>query len=227
LKKKYRFDIKLMMADCEANYARICRIMPSVLLKGVTGNSANNSEISAVSAHIIDKAHDNISVDIDLATNKPAKLSLSIAERCRFTTMVNLQVLIDSFVDIDGEPGCVNMSIRLYHDVNMAEVIACNHKPNRLASYEYPNELMFQPDEKAQQNRFLSEWLGLCSKHGMSSENMTSKLYTAQNSAIINADADHADTGNISTSKASAGHSEQAVSLSIDALLLGNRSLRT
>jgi uncharacterized protein YqiB (DUF1249 family) len=215
LKKKYRFDIKMMMADCEANYARICRIMPSVLLKGLTGNSANNSESIISSAPAIDEAQDNISFDIDLATNKPAKLSLSIAERCRFTTMVNLQVLIDSFVDVDGESGCVNMSIRLYHDVNMAEVIACNHKPNRLASYEYPNELMFQPDEKAQQNRFLSEWLGLCSKHGMSSESMTTGLYTPASSTIT--DADHLDTG----------HSEQQVSPSIDTLLVGGRSLRT
>ena len=196
----------MMMADCEANYARICRIMPSVLLKGLTGNSANNSESIISSAPAIDEAQDNISFDIDLATNKPAKLSLSIAERCRFTTMVNLQVLIDSFVDVDGESGCVNMSIRLYHDVNMAEVIACNHKPNRLASYEYPNELMFQPDEKAQQNRFLSEWLGLCSKHGMSCESMTSGLYTPTNSAI--------------------NHAEQTVSPSIDALLVGDRFLR-
>ena len=114
----------MMMADCEANYARICRIMPSVLLKGLTGNSANNSESNTTSANVIDKAQEHISFDIDLATNKPAKLSLSIAERCRFTTMVNLQVLIDSFVDVDGESGCVNMSIRLYHDVNMAEVKA-------------------------------------------------------------------------------------------------------
>ena len=202
----------MMMADCEANYARLCRIMPSVLLKGKTNTAASSSESDIKATTDIDTARDNIAFNIDLATNKPAKLTLSIAERCRFTTMVNLQVLIDSFVDVDGESGCVNMSIRLYHDVNMAEVIACNHKPNRLASYEYPNELMFQPDEKAQQNRFLSEWLGLCSKHGMSSESMTTGLYTPAKSVINPVDA---------------GHSEQTVSPSIDALLVGNRSLRT
>ena len=195
-----------MMADCEANYARLCRIMPSVLLKGISNSAASSSKSDTKATTYIDMARDNIAFNIDLATNKPAKLTLSIAERCRFTTMVNLQVLIDSFVDVDGESGCVNMSIRLYHDVNMAEVIACNHKPNRLASYEYPNELMFQPDEKAQQNRFLSEWLGLCSKHGMSCESMTSGLYTPTNSAI--------------------NHAEQTVSPSIDALLVGDRFLR-
>lgn len=151
VKKKYRFDIKLMMADCEANYARICRLLPAVLL------DMDTVELSA----------DSLILAIDLATNQPAKLTLSIRERCRFTTTVDIQVLIDSFAGLDGEPGCVNMAVRLYHDVNMAEVFAHNRKSNGLASYEYPNECMFQPDEKAQQNRFLSEWLGLCLRHGM------------------------------------------------------------
>ena len=60
--------------------------------------------------------------------------------------MVNLHLNIESI-----SQACqarVNLSIRLYHDVNMAEVVACNQKPSRLASYQYPNELMFQPDEK-------------------------------------------------------------------------------
>ncbi|MGB2272071.1 MAG: DUF1249 domain-containing protein [Pseudomonadales bacterium] len=169
MKKKYQFDIKMMMADCEANYARFCRIMPSVLSKNESQNT------------------DNLSLDIDLATNKPATLKLSISERCRFTTMVDLQVLIDSFGDIDGESGCINMSVRLYHDVNMAEVIACNHKPNRLASYEYPNDLMFQPDEKAQQNRFLSEWLGLCLNHGMNGNYSAANLTRPLNSHTLDA----------------------------------------
>lgn len=154
MKKKYRFDIKLMMADCEANYARVCRLLPAVLL----GFEEKNDDAS----------RDSLTLEVDLATDKPAELRFSIRERCRFTTTVNIQVRVESFGDLNGEPGCVNMSVRLYHDVNMAEVIACNKKPNRLASYEYPNESMFQPDEKAQQNRFLSEWLGLCLKHGLS-----------------------------------------------------------
>ena len=50
----------------------------------------------------------------------------------------------------------------------MAEVVACNQQPSRLASYQYPNELMFQPDEKEQQNRFLAAWLSLTLKQGLS-----------------------------------------------------------
>lgn len=151
MKKKYRFDIKLMMADCEANYARICRLLPAVLLDMDTDNHSA----------------DSCTLAIDLASDQPAKLTMVVRERFRFTTTIDIQVLIDSFSGLDGEPGCVNMAVRLYHDVNMAEVFACNHQANRLASYDYPNESMFQPDEKAQQNRFLGEWLGLCLRHGM------------------------------------------------------------
>lgn len=185
----------MMMADCEANYVRLCRIMPSIACKDSNADSAT----------------DTLTLDIDLATNKPAKLTLSISERCRFTTMVNLQVLIDSFGDIEGQAGCVNMSVRLYHDVNMAEVIACNHKPNRLASYEYPNELMFQPDEKAQQNRFLSEWLGLCLKHGMSSHCISSELAQSISSEL----------------PAELPSNQQSISPIANTLLVGDRTLRT
>ena len=181
----------MMMADCEANYARLCRVMPSIIRQDSTNGLSK----------------DTLTLDIDLATNKPAKLTLSISERCRFTTMVNLQVLIDSFSNIKGQAGCVNMSVRLYHDVNMAEVIACNHKPNRLASYEYPNELMFQPDEKAQQNRFLSEWLGLCLKHGMSSDCISSSLAKSTSSELP--------------------PNQQSISQTANTLLVGGRTLRT
>jgi len=34
------------------------------------------------------------------------------------------------------------------------------------ARYQYPNERMYQQDEKAQQNRFLTEWLEHCLHSG-------------------------------------------------------------
>lgn len=145
-----------MMADCEANYARICRLLPAVL-QPVTD--------SGVDAVVEESAESKLT--IELATAQPASLSIQVRERAAFTTTVDVQVRVESFADIEGGSGCVNMAVRLYHDVNMAEVFACNRKPSRLASYEYPNEQMFQPDEKAQQNRFLGEWLGLCLRHGM------------------------------------------------------------
>ncbi len=148
MKKKYRFDIKLMMADCDANYMRLCRLVPAVLNKVVSSN-------------------DNLTIAVDLATAEPALLEFTIRQQCRFTTDLNIRVQVDSFSNLEGEPGFINMAVRLYHDVKMAEVYAWNRKRSRLASYEYPNDSMFQPDEKAQQNRFLAEWLSLSLNQGL------------------------------------------------------------
>ena len=160
MKKKYRFDIKAMMANCELNYLRLCQIMPSLNLKGLDGASADQHLESC-------PAEDQKRCHIDLGADRLAHLQLMITERCRFTTMVNLHLNIESMSQA-CQAACVNLSIRLYHDVNMAEVVACNQQPSRLASYQYPNELMFQPDEKEQQNRFLAEWLSLTLKQGLS-----------------------------------------------------------
>lgn len=160
MKKKYRFDIKAMAANCELNYLRLCQIMPSIRLNGL-GGALPERNLEDCSTE------DQMRCNIDLGADRLARLQLMITERCRFTTMINLHLNIEAMSQA-CQAACVNLSIRLYHDVNMAEVVACNQQPNRLASYEYPNELMFQPDEKEQQNRFLAEWLSLTLKHGLS-----------------------------------------------------------
>lgn len=160
MKKKYRFDIKAMMANCELNYLRLCQIMPAIGLNGLDDAPTNKNHASYL-------AEDQMRCNIDLGADRLAHLQLMITERCRFTTMVNLHLNIEAMAPV-CQAACVNLSIRLYHDVNMAEVVACNQQPSRLASYQYPNELMFQPDEKEQQNRFLAEWLSLTLKQGLS-----------------------------------------------------------
>ncbi|WP_281556306.1 DUF1249 domain-containing protein [Thalassomonas sp. RHCl1] len=59
-----------------------------------------------------------------------------------------------------------SMSIRLYHDARMAEVISSQDVYQVKPRYDYPNENMHQPDEKQQINLFLNEWLQLCLQLG-------------------------------------------------------------
>ena len=127
MKKKYRFDIKAMMANCELNYLRLCQIMPVIGLNGLDGVPTNKDHASCL-------AEDQMRCNIDLGADRLAHLQLMITERCRFTTMVNLHLNIESMSKA-CQAACVNLSIRLYHDVNMAEVVACNQQPSRLASY--------------------------------------------------------------------------------------------
>jgi hypothetical protein len=58
------------------------------------------------------------------------------------------------------------MSIRLYHDARMAEVISSQDIYQVKPRYDYPNKHMHQQDEKQQINQFLNEWLHLCLTHG-------------------------------------------------------------
>ncbi len=58
------------------------------------------------------------------------------------------------------------MSIRLYHDARMAEVISSQDIRQVKPRYDYPNKHMHQQDEKQQINQFLNEWLHLCLEHG-------------------------------------------------------------
>jgi len=56
--------------------------------------------------------------------------------------------------------------VRLYHDVEMAEIIAWDNHRNWRTHYDYPNRNMYQPDEKFALNRFLNDWLLFCSREG-------------------------------------------------------------
>ena len=58
------------------------------------------------------------------------------------------------------------MTVRLYHDVGMAEVISCCRHRRIQGVNDYPNRFMHHPDEKTQINAFLAEWLDYCLRFG-------------------------------------------------------------
>ncbi|MES2662079.1 MAG: DUF1249 domain-containing protein [Pseudomonadota bacterium] len=51
------------------------------------------------------------------------------------------------------------LDVRLYHDVQMAEVFRCQGQSIQQGVYSYPNPKMLAPDEKNQQNEFLLGWI--------------------------------------------------------------------
>ncbi|MCZ6710736.1 MAG: DUF1249 domain-containing protein, partial [Gammaproteobacteria bacterium] len=60
------------------------------------------------------------------------------------------------------------LKVRLYHDARSAEVVEYQREGHFRAVYDYPNRDMRLPDEKAQVNRFLGEFLSMCLTHGVS-----------------------------------------------------------
>ncbi len=57
--------------------------------------------------------------------------------------------------------------VRLYHDVNMAEIVSWDQHRRWLPEYSYPNPNMYHRDEKLALNQFLGDWLNFCKTHGL------------------------------------------------------------
>jgi uncharacterized protein YqiB (DUF1249 family) len=58
------------------------------------------------------------------------------------------------------------LTVRLYHDAKVAEIIHHDYQQRIKPSYGYPNPQMHQKDEKYQLNAFLYDWLVACVESG-------------------------------------------------------------
>nr|WP_010131759.1 DUF1249 domain-containing protein [Microbulbifer agarilyticus] len=151
---RYCVDLTTYHADCDANYLRLCKLMP------------------------------------ELATNQnwryqmpQGTLEMAVLERSRYTTEVCLRASNVAPGDraggakgAKGAKGATGtegsgwltpppITVRLYHDARMAEVVAVNGQGpvgGDGLNFRYPNPAMHNEDERQQVNRYLSEWLAHC-----------------------------------------------------------------
>jgi hypothetical protein len=90
-------------------------------------------------------------------------LHLQIVERCKFTTTYNLTYY---FRDHEGEFPAPDLRVRIYHDAQVGEVIACGRRRGlRHAEYNRMQH-SYSLQEKWRMNRFLQKWLGYCLLQG-------------------------------------------------------------
>lgn len=137
MKSKYVPDLSRQMAQCEANYWRILKLMP---------------DFDACDEREFQISHEAIN----------ARIRLRVDERFAYTSTLEISQQ-DS-----GESRWLEapvLQVRMYHDATMAEVV-CIRRRQMAGVYPYPNPLMHQPDEKAQLNSYLGEWLSHCLSHG-------------------------------------------------------------
>ncbi len=93
-----------------------------------------------------------------------ARVLLEVTERCRYTTIFKVVQQGSHSQWLGG----FKIEVRLYHDASMAEVGMFQSHRRVEGRYQYPNNRMYQQDEKCQQNRFLGDWLEHCLAHGVS-----------------------------------------------------------
>jgi len=98
-KPRYRVDLSHLQAVCEANYLRLCRMMPGMAVQ------------------------DEVAITVDADDGQPQRLVMRVLERCRYTT--TLQLIHERRQDWLAPP---SMEIRLYHDACMAEVVAAHNR---------------------------------------------------------------------------------------------------
>ncbi len=132
-KPRYCVDLAATLADCEANYRRLERLLQAF---------DDDERHFAIGSHL--------------------EVRVSVTGRSPYTTFLDIEQTHLGVTELAS-----HLSVRIYHDAQLAEVVAFSHLRRVLPHYDYPNADMHQPDEKAQWNRFLGEWLSHCLAHGV------------------------------------------------------------
>lgn len=131
-KQRYRVDLAAALAECEANYARLLRLLPGF---------EYDTHAFGVGPHL--------------------QLHIEVTERSPYTTTLEISQPAAAIATV-----APRLTARVYHDARLVEVVAFTSRRRVQPHYDYPNPAMYQPDEKAQWNRFLGEWLSHCLQHG-------------------------------------------------------------
>lgn len=146
-KERYKVDLPLQMAECEANYLRLTKLLAN---RHPDNSSSQQDELRFMIAR---GQQDWLHV-------------LRIIERSPYTT--TLELSRTAIGESSNWLALPKLTLRMYHDAKLAEVLAWEGHKRLRPRYEYPNQSMYQSDEKYQLNRFLGEWLTLCLEHGHS-----------------------------------------------------------
>ena len=142
LRERYRVDLIELQAACEANYARLMRLLPGM-------REAQGARRVALSQ----------------GERQLGVLALEVVESCPYTSTV--QVRQEHSLPWLPVP---QLEVRVYHDARMAEVTGAQCARRFRGIYPYPNAAMHHPDEKTQLNVFLGEWLSHCLACGHETE---------------------------------------------------------
>lgn len=162
--RRFRADLVRYMAECDANYIRLLKLIPHLeLLKSGMGKGV----VGSVFAHCGDEDGGwRFRVGSAAVGNRSLVVRIRVLEQFRYTATLEFS-LCSGFGDWVNPP---LIGVRVYHDAATAEVVSYQGRRGFRLSYETPNEQMYHQDEKSQINELLGEWLNLCLSAGGSLE---------------------------------------------------------
>lgn len=152
LNRRYVPDLKKMSAACEGNYIRLKKLLPDFQL---------GCEKSFLMTHSANHKG-GVNAAAGAKNNNEARITLRVTESFPYTSTIEL-------IQEGVSPGWItppSMIVRVYHDARSAEVTSYQNQKRIQGKYVYPNPQMRMPDEKAQLNQFLAEWLIHCFTFG-------------------------------------------------------------
>lgn len=138
LARKYVPDLVSMGAHFEANYRRLQKLM-----------------------HLMQE-QPCVQIRLNVGERFVGTVTLTQLESSRYTDTL----LLEQTAAVGKWLNDPEMTVRMYHDASVAEVINCRGHARFAGNNDYPNRYMHHPDEKSQLNVFLSEWLNFCLTHG-------------------------------------------------------------
>ena len=97
--------------------------------------------------------------DVRINSDRDHCIDINILERTKYTSLLNIRLKHKTLSNWIPD---LSMTIRSYHDAQVAEVLSFQKHQRFESKYSYPNEKMFQRDEKQQVNVFLNDWLTHC-----------------------------------------------------------------
>lgn len=176
---KYKIDLVRTMADCDANFIRLLKLMPDLesyrakCLRGLEESGLDGLRLKPITeetAAFDQQSFPGFSREFTLVSTSydavDIKIRLRVVEVFRYTSTLVVEQLntLHSLLPVP------RVSVRLYHDARTAEAVDYQGHKALLAKYAVPNAKMYHQDEKRQINEFLGEWLSLCLAGGHSSK---------------------------------------------------------
>ena len=175
---KYTIDLIKQMAECDANYIRLLKLVPQLrayrdnsfldyLLPGKNSTDQKEIELELYSLEP-EKALEGLFTEFCIADlesqNDKVTVEIKILEAFKYTTTLE----ITQKSELKEWMTNPSMLVRVYHDASTAEVVSYQGHHNLKSRYSQPNTKMYHSDEKMQVNVFLGEWLSHCLKVGRS-----------------------------------------------------------
>ncbi|WP_193162111.1 DUF1249 domain-containing protein [Microbulbifer hainanensis] len=137
-KTAYRVDLPSYHADCDANYLRLCKLLPEL---------ASREHWRYRMPH--------------------GAMELSVLERSRYTTEVSLSARADAGERRWMAPPQITVRLyHDARMAEVVAIDGRGPVGDNGVNCAYPNPRMERADERQQANRFLGEWLGHCLENG-------------------------------------------------------------